>query len=68
MVHTYIYIKKMFSFHMSYKFRYYTNSIYSWENLEQKFHDHFFSGGYELDLVDLVAPRQGKDESVNDYI
>ena len=37
-------------------------------DLEQKFHDHFFSGDYELDLVDLVALRQGKDESVNEYI
>jgi hypothetical protein len=37
-------------------------------DLEQKFHDHFFSGDYELDLVDLVSLRQTKDESVNDYI
>jgi hypothetical protein len=44
------------------------NSILSWGDLEQKFHDHFFSGDYELDLVDLVALRQAKDESVNDYI
>jgi hypothetical protein len=44
------------------------NSILSWGDLEQKFHEHFFSGDYELDLVDLVAPRQEKDESVNDYI
>jgi hypothetical protein len=36
--------------------------------LEKKFHDHFFSGDYELDLVDLVALRQGTDESVNEYI
>jgi hypothetical protein len=36
--------------------------------LEQKFHDHFFSGDSELDLVDLAALRQGKDESVNEYI
>jgi hypothetical protein len=36
--------------------------------LEQKFHDHFFSCDYELDLVDLVALRQGKYESVNEYI
>jgi hypothetical protein len=28
------------------------NSILSWGDLEQKFHDHFFSGDYELDLVD----------------
>jgi predicted chitinase len=33
------------------------NSIYSWGDLEQKFHDHFFSSDYELDLVDLVALR-----------
>jgi hypothetical protein len=44
------------------------NSISSWGDLEQKFHDHFFSGDYELDLVDLVALRQGKDELVNEYI
>jgi hypothetical protein len=37
-------------------------------DLEQKFHDHLFSGDYELDLVDIVASRQGKDESVSDYI
>jgi hypothetical protein len=37
-------------------------------DLEQKFHGHFFSGDYELDLIDLVALRQGKDESVNEYI
>jgi hypothetical protein len=44
------------------------NSILSWGDLEQNFHDHFFYGDYELDLVDLVALRQGKDESINDYI
>jgi hypothetical protein len=32
--------------------------------LEQKFHDHFFSGDYELDL----SLQQGKDEPVNEYI
>jgi hypothetical protein len=44
------------------------NSILSWGDLEQKFHDHFFFGDYELNLGDLVALRQGKDESVNEYI
>jgi hypothetical protein len=44
------------------------NSILSWGELEQKFHDHFFSGDYKLDLVNLVALRQGKDESVNEYV
>jgi hypothetical protein len=44
------------------------NSFLSWGDLEQKFHDHSFSGDYELDLVDLVALQQAKDESVNEYI
>jgi hypothetical protein len=44
------------------------NSILSWGDLEQMFHEHFFSGDYELDLVDLVALLQEKDESVSDYI
>jgi hypothetical protein len=44
------------------------NSILSWGELEQKFHDHFFSGDFELDLVDIVALWQGKDESINEYI
>jgi hypothetical protein len=44
------------------------NFILLWGDLEQNFHDHFFSGDYELDLVDLVTLRQGKDESVSDYI
>jgi hypothetical protein len=44
------------------------NSILSWGYLEQKFHDHFLSSDYELDLVDLVALQQAKDESVNYYI
>jgi hypothetical protein len=44
------------------------NSILSWGDLEQKFHEHFLSDDYELDLVDLVALRQEKDESVSDYI
>jgi hypothetical protein len=41
---------------------------FPFRDLEQKFHEHFFSGDYELDLVDLVALRQEKDESVSDYI
>jgi hypothetical protein len=44
------------------------NFILSWGDLEQKIYDHFFSGDYELDLVDLVGLQQAKDESVNDYI
>jgi hypothetical protein len=44
------------------------NSINSWEELEWKFHEHFFSGEHELELADLASVRQGLEESVNDYI
>ena len=44
------------------------NSITSWEQLEQKFHDHFFFGSYELKLSHLTSVKQMCDESVNDYI
>ena len=44
------------------------NSINAWVELEQKFHDHFFTGDYELGLTDLVSVRQGCDESVNAYL
>jgi hypothetical protein len=44
------------------------NSIDSWEQLERKFHDHFYCSENELKLSDLTLVRQGRDESVNDYI
>ena len=44
------------------------NSINSREQLEQKFHDHFFSENYELKLSHLTSVRQMRDESINDYI
>jgi hypothetical protein len=44
------------------------NSIDSWEKLEHKFYDHFYSPENELKLSDLTLVRQGHDESVNDYI
>ena len=44
------------------------NSITSWEQLEQKFHDHFFFGSYELKLSHLTSVKQMRDESINDYI
>jgi hypothetical protein len=31
------------------------NSINSWNNLESKFHDHFFPGEYKLRLSDLAS-------------
>jgi hypothetical protein len=36
--------------------------------LEHKFHDQFYNPGNELKLSDLTSVRQGRDESVNDYI
>ena len=44
------------------------NSITSWEQLEQKFHDHFFCGSYELKLSHLTSVKQMRDKSDNDYI
>jgi hypothetical protein len=43
------------------------NSITSWNDLESKFHEHFFRE-YELGLADLASVRQGREELVIDYI
>ena len=40
------------------------NSILSWDELEQKFHDHFYSGDNKAKLTDLTSVRQGRDESL----
>jgi hypothetical protein len=42
-------------------------SIYGWEPLEQKFHEHFYSSNSEAKLADLTSVRQARDESVLDY-
>ena len=42
-------------------------SILNWNQLEHKFHDHFFSGETEAKLSDLTSVRQNRDESVLDY-
>jgi hypothetical protein len=44
------------------------NSVDFWEQLERKFHDHFYSPENELKLSDLTSIRQGRDEAVSDYI
>jgi hypothetical protein len=44
------------------------NSIDSWNQLEQKFHDHFFSGDYQLKLKDLTSFKQGKEETISNYL
>jgi hypothetical protein len=43
------------------------NLVHSWNELEQKFHDHFYSGDNEAKLTDLTSFRQGRDESIMDY-
>jgi hypothetical protein len=45
-----------------------SNSIDSWEQMERKFYDHFYSPENELKLSDLTSVRQSSDEWVNDYI
>ena len=43
------------------------NMIRSWDELEQKFHDHFYSGDNKTKLMDLTSVRQGRDESIHEY-
>jgi hypothetical protein len=43
-------------------------SIISWDMLEHKFHDHFYSGSIQLKLIDLTSVRQGRDETTSAYI
>jgi len=42
-------------------------SILNWNQLECKFHDHFFSRETEVRLLDLTSVRQNRDESVLVY-
>ena len=44
------------------------NSISTWAQLEQKFHEYFYSGETELRLSDLTMVRQKYNEHVHDYI
>jgi hypothetical protein len=44
------------------------NSIDSWDQLEQKIHDHFLSRSYQLKLTDLTSVGQSKEESVSNYL
>ena len=38
-------------------------SILNWNQLECKFHDHFFSREIEVRLLDMTSVRQNRDES-----
>jgi hypothetical protein len=40
----------------------------SWDMLVRKFHDHFYSGSLQLNLMGLTSVRQGRDETISTYI
>ncbi len=44
------------------------NSIHTWPQLEQRFHDYFYTGKTELRLSDLTSVRKKYNEPVIDYI
>jgi hypothetical protein len=44
------------------------NSIFTWAQLEQKFHEYFYSGDTELRLSHLTAVKQKHNEPVAKYI
>jgi hypothetical protein len=44
------------------------NSIFTWAQLEQKFHEYFYSGDMELRLSHLNPIKQKHNELVADYI
>jgi hypothetical protein len=44
------------------------NSIHTWEHLEQKFHEYFYTGETELRLSHLAAIRQKHNETVVEYM
>jgi hypothetical protein len=44
------------------------NSIFTWAQLKQKFHEYFYSGDIELRLSHLTAIKQKHNEPITDYI
>jgi hypothetical protein len=44
------------------------NSIFTWAQLEQKFHEYFYSGNTELRLSHLIAIKQKHNELITNYI
>lgn len=44
------------------------NSIHTWQELETKFHDYFYTGETELRLSHLTSVKQKANESVTEYI
>jgi hypothetical protein len=44
------------------------NSIFTWAQSKQKFHEYFYSGDNELKLSHLTAIKQNHNESAAEYI
>jgi hypothetical protein len=44
------------------------NSVFTWAQLEQKFHEYFYSGDTELRLSHLTVIKQKHNEPATDYI
>ena len=44
------------------------NSVHTWSQLEQKFHEYFYTGDTKLRLSHLTSIRQKYNEPVADYI
>jgi hypothetical protein len=44
------------------------NSVYTFSDIENKFHDYFFTGETELKLSHLVSVKKKSNESVTEYI
>ena len=64
-------VKEFTRFLREITFEWYTdlepNSIDSWELLEQKFLNHFYSTRHVVSMMKLTKARQGKDELVVDF-
>jgi hypothetical protein len=45
-----------------------SNSIFTWAQLEQKFHEYFYSGDIELRLSHLTTIKQKHNEPIVDYV
>jgi hypothetical protein len=44
------------------------SSIFTWAQLEQKFHEYFYSGDTELRLSHLTTIKQKHNESIAGYV
>jgi hypothetical protein len=44
------------------------NLVRTWEHLEQKFHDYFYNGEFELRLSHLAVVQQKYNNTVTEYM